>query len=53
MKAEIWKEGLESKGLRVNIGKTKVMKCHPAANMQVESGKWEGCGQELDPMRGV
>ena len=25
---KIWKEGLESKGLRVNIGKTKVVKCH-------------------------
>ena len=36
----IWKEGLESKGLRVNVGKAKVMKCHVAANMQVESGKF-------------
>ena len=25
-KTSIWKEGLESKGLRVNIGKIKVMK---------------------------
>ena len=43
MKFKIWKEGLESKGLKVNIGKTKVMKCHVDANMQVESGKYP-CG---------
>ena len=42
-KMSIWKEGVESKGLRVNVGKTKVMKCHVAANMQVESGKYP-CG---------
>ena len=57
-KIKIWKQGLESKGLKVNIGKTKVMKCHVDAYMRVKSGKcpcgiWEGCGQELDPMRGV
>ena len=39
----VWKEGLESKGLRVNVGKTKVMKCHVAANMQVVTGKYP-CG---------
>ena len=39
----IWKEGLESKELRVNVEKTKVMKCHVTANMQVESGKYP-CG---------
>ena len=32
-KLKIWKEGLESKELRVNIGKTKVMKCHVDADM--------------------
>ena len=42
-KISIWKEGLESKGLRVNVWKTKVMKCHATANMQVESGKYP-CG---------
>ena len=42
-KIKIWKEGLESKGLKVNTGKTKVMKCHVDANMQVESGKYP-CG---------
>ena len=39
-KIKIWKEGVESNGLKVNIGKTKVMKCHVDANMQVESGKY-------------
>ena len=42
-KIKIWKKGLESKELKVNIGKTKVMKCHVDANMQVESGKYP-CG---------
>ena len=36
-KIKIWKEGLESKGFKANIGKTKVMKCHVDAKMQVES----------------
>ena len=26
-KLQRWKSGLEAKGLRVNVGKTKVMKC--------------------------
>ena len=30
-------------GLRVNVGKTKVIKCHLAANAQVESAKYP-CG---------
>ena len=49
-KIKIWKEGLESKGLKVNIGKTKVMKCHGAANVQVESGKYPCgiCGKGVD-----
>ena len=42
-KIRIWKEGLESKGLRVNVGKTKIMKSHVAANMDVKSGKFP-CG---------
>ena len=42
-KISIWKEGLESKGLRVNVGKTKIMKCHVASDMQAESGKYP-CG---------
>ena len=37
-KIRIWKEGLESKGLRVNVGKTKVMRCHVSASLQLGSG---------------
>ena len=33
-----WKVGLEERGLRVNIGKTKVMKC------QVRNGLKDDCG---------
>ena len=53
-----WKEGLESKSIRVNVGKTKVIKCHVAANMQVESGKYpcgicrKGMGRNLIQFRG-
>ena len=36
-KIKIWKKCLKNKGLKVNISKTKVMKCHVDANMQVES----------------
>jgi hypothetical protein len=42
-KIKCWKEGLESKGLRVNVGKTKVMKCQISSDMADESGKWP-CG---------
>jgi hypothetical protein len=37
-KIRCWKAGLEERGLRVNIGKTKVMKC------QARNGLKEGCG---------
>ena len=40
---ETRKNGLESKELRVNVGKTKVMKCHVAADVEVESWKYP-CG---------
>lgn len=40
---EKWKEGLESKGLKVNIGKTKVLKCEVAAGPVEETGKYS-CG---------
>src|SRR6476469_223661 len=30
-KVNRWKLGMEEKGLRVNIGKTKVMRCQPGA----------------------
>jgi len=55
-KIGIWKEGLKSKGLRVNVAKAKVMKCHVAANMQVKSGtRVEYVGRVLagTPLRGV
>ena len=42
-KISVSKEGLEGRGLRVNVGKTKVMKCHVAADTRVESGKYP-CG---------
>ena len=42
-KIKIWKEDLKSMGFRVNIGKTKDMKFHVAANMEVESSK-HTCG---------
>jgi hypothetical protein len=42
-KIELWKEGMERKGLRVNMGKTKVMKSQFSAAPGVDSGKWP-CG---------
>jgi len=38
-----WKTGLESKGLKVNVGKTKVLKCNGGAGTVEKSGKWP-CG---------
>jgi Reverse transcriptase (RNA-dependent DNA polymerase)/Endonuclease/Exonuclease/phosphatase family len=38
-----WRTGLEEKGLRVNMGKTKVMRCHVSAHQAEESGKYP-CG---------
>ena len=38
-----WKNGLEAKGLRVNVGKTKVMKCGSGLQKVVDSGKYP-CG---------
>ena len=38
-----WKAGLESKGLRVNIGKTKVMRCKGRTGQVENSGKYP-CG---------
>ena len=34
-KIKIWKEGLQSKGLKANIGKTTIMKCHVELWMQI------------------
>ena len=38
-----WKMGMELKGLRVNIGKTKVMRCQVRIDQAEESGKYP-CG---------
>ena len=42
-KFRYWKEGMEAKGLRVNMGKTKVMKCQMQYGIAEDSGKWP-CG---------
>ena len=38
-----WKAGMEEKGLRVNMGKTKVMRCSVGAGQVIKSGK-DPCG---------
>ena len=38
-----WKRGMELEGLRVNIGKTKVMRCQVRIGQAEESGKYP-CG---------
>ena len=38
-----WKAGMEEKGLRVNMGKTKVMRCSVGAGPVIKSGK-DPCG---------
>jgi len=35
-----WKASIEEKSLRVNMGKTKVMRCHADARQVVKSGKF-------------
>ena len=40
---ERWREGMERKGLRVNMAKTKVMKCQVGSGQAENSGKWP-CG---------
>src|SRR6476469_3712038 len=42
-KIQKWKNGFESKGLRVNVTKTKVMKCNQGLQIGANSGKWS-CG---------
>ena len=39
-KLKIWKKGMEDKGLRVNIGKTKVMVSGPQMDLLKKSGKY-------------
>jgi len=43
VKIKCWKEGMESKGLRVNMSKTKVMCCKVGAGKVESTGKWP-CG---------
>jgi hypothetical protein len=43
LKIARWKSGMEDKGLRVNIQKTKVMRCQVGTGQVEESGKWS-CG---------
>ena len=38
-----WKAGMEEKGLRVNMGKTKVMRCRTGTGEVVKFGKFP-CG---------
>ena len=38
-----WKKGMELKGLRVNISKTKVMRCQVRIGQAEDSGKYP-CG---------
>ena len=38
-----WKKGMELKGLRVNIGKTKVIRCQVRIGQAEDSGKYP-CG---------
>jgi len=42
-KLKRWKAGMEEKGLRVNMGKTKVMRCRDGTGQVVKSGKYP-CG---------
>ena len=49
-KLQRWKSGLEAKGLRVNVGKTKVMKCGVGLQKVVDSRKYPCgvCGKGVD-----
>ena len=38
-----WKAGMEAKGLRVNVGKTKVMQCRVSRFQSEDSGE-HPCG---------
>ena len=42
-KIKKWKVGMEEKGLRVNVGKTKVMRCQEDAGQAVKTGRYP-CG---------
>ena len=49
-KLKRWQNGLEAKGLRVNVGKTKVMKCGVGLQKVVDSGKYpcRVCGKDVE-----
>ena len=40
VKLRNWKIGMETKGLRVNAGKTKIMRCRVGKGQSEKSGKW-------------
>jgi hypothetical protein len=42
-KIRVWREGFEAKGLRVNLAKTKVMKCGIGCGQVAKTGKYP-CG---------
>ena len=42
-KITCWKKGMEEKGLRVNMAKTKIMKCSLTSGQVENSGRWP-CG---------
>jgi hypothetical protein len=50
-KIELWRRGMEEKGLRVNMGKTKVMKCQVMRGRTVAIGKFP-CGVCRTGVRG-
>jgi len=39
-KISVWRDHMEAKGLRVNVGKTKVMHCVERSGQVEKSGKW-------------
>ena len=39
-KIKKWRVGMEEKGLRVNVGKTKVMRCQEDAGQAVKTGRY-------------
>ena len=42
-KLRVWKKGFEEKGLKVNVGKTKVMRCSDELSVAKERGKFPLC----------
>ena len=43
-KIKRWKDGMEKKGLRVNVAKTKVIRCQKKKGVQVEEASKDPCG---------